>query len=386
MATQERYEFDELKAMCAGRWQEIITALSRVDVSEAIAKLGRHVKCPANDHGNTRQQFRLFKDFHETGGGICNTCGSYPNGFLLLTYLNGYEAKEAVKEVAQYLREKEIPARPKVQAPQAKPVFEVDSKKVDDLKAVWAESLPLAGSIAERYLRDRGITCALPDDAEVRFHPALEYFSGDGKLEGSYPAMVSLLRSCEKGYPLSIHRTYLDPAGGKAKVTVPKKLMSVPIEHAISELGGAIRLFPVAGDELAVTEGIETALAVRSQYPNLPVWATYSAMVLTKFRPPKGIRKVYIFGDVDSGGAGQAAAVTLAMRLYDEGIQSAIRLPLSDVALPAASAGWYNDKLTREAMARRLNVDGYHVTEACSSKDHLDSLVEQQKLKRRQSA
>ena len=103
--SKERYSFEDLRQQCIGQWPSIIAALSHADVSDALAKIGKHVRCH-NDHGNTKQQFRLYKDFAETGGGVCNTCGSSADGFAMFDYLNGWDRKTAVREVANYLRDR----------------------------------------------------------------------------------------------------------------------------------------------------------------------------------------------------------------------------------------------------------------------------------------
>jgi len=78
--------------------------------------------------------------------------------------------------------------------------------------------------------------------------------------------------------------------------------------------GGAIRLY--APDEtLAVTEGIETALAVRVA-TGLPLWATYSAGGMARLIVPPDVRLVIICADHDP--AGLDAARTLARRLLTE--------------------------------------------------------------------
>ena len=78
--------------------------------------------------------------------------------------------------------------------------------------------------------------------------------------------------------------------------------------------GGAIRLY--APDEtLAVTEGIETALAVRCA-TGLPVWATCSAGGMARLIVPPDVRLVIICADHDP--AGLDAARTLARRLLTE--------------------------------------------------------------------
>jgi len=52
-------------------------------------------------------------------------------------------------------------------------------------QAIWQSSQPAQGTIAEAYLRSRGLD--LPTTSVLRFHPRLKHPSG-----GLWPAMVSL--------------------------------------------------------------------------------------------------------------------------------------------------------------------------------------------------
>ncbi len=109
---KDRHEkFRQLERTAGGRWAEIIRALSCVDISDAIERR-RHIRCH-RDHGKTNAQFRVFKDFNQTGGGVCNTCGPFSNGFALLGFLNGWDYKTAVKEVAQFLEGRVISTPPR---------------------------------------------------------------------------------------------------------------------------------------------------------------------------------------------------------------------------------------------------------------------------------
>jgi hypothetical protein len=231
---------------------------------------------------------------------------------------------------------------------------------------VWKSTQCLTGTTGETYLRKRGIECGLPDESEVRFHPGLHYWDNDSGVSlGHLPAIVSLVRSAQSGEPLTLHRTYLSSTGDKASVPKPKKLMSAAIDGAISELGAAIRLFAVDGDCLAVTEGIETALAVRSAHPGLPVWACYSASVLTNFVPPVGVKHVLIWGDLDESGTGQVAAAKLAVRLARRGLDARILLPAEAPVFVNGNPhnGWYARDASRSDLVACLNANGYDVTD-----------------------
>lgn len=377
--TRKRYSFDELKERCIGRWEEILSGLSSVDISLALASR-KHVRCH-NDHGKTKNQFRFFGDFHNTGGGVCNTCGTFADGFAILNYLNGWDYKTAVKNVAEYLGdEQSAPVVRKASSSTPKPrAFELDERAEQSLRKVWTTGKPIQGTVVEDYLRKRGITAALPGLANVRFHPNLHYWDFDAEISlGYHPAMISLLRSSSAGHPLSVHRTYLSSDGSKADVPKAKKLMACSIDGAISELGAAVRLYDLEGPVMGICEGIETGMAIRSALPNLPIWAAYSANVLTNFQPPEGVKKVIVFGDVDTSGTGQVAAAKLAVRLRSCGIEAIVKLPKDGLSLPdEGKTGWYGKGATREDIERQLAIDGYTVKSSCESMDWLDCWIKE---------
>jgi putative DNA primase/helicase len=118
-----------------------------------------------------------------------------------------------------------------------------------------------------------------------------------------------------------LHRTYLTPDGHKAPVPTPKKLMSPALPGATR--GAAIRLLP-AGATLAVSEGIETALAVHLG-TGLPVWATICAQGMAALVVPDTVRLVVIGADHDAPGL--QAAKALARRMLAEGRRVKIVTP-----------------------------------------------------------
>jgi putative DNA primase/helicase len=89
--------------------------------------------------------------------------------------------------------------------------------------------------------------------------------------------------------------------------------------------GAAVRL-DLPTDTLAVTEGIETGLAVRLS-AGVPVWAALSAGNMAAIILPETVRLVIICADHDAGGTGQHAAKALARRLLREGRRVKMFLP-----------------------------------------------------------
>ena len=201
--------------------------------------------------------------------------------------------------------DRETVARPRAVAP-ARPDHSLEIRRILD------GCEPLAGSLAEVYLRSRGLK--VPDTPDLLSHPDLtDYDSRRG-----WPGMVAIPR-LTTGEPVGgIHRTFLrDDGSGKAPAG--KKMLG-----SIGE--AAVRLFALQDDgHLGVAEGIETALAAQAIF-GTPVWAALSADGMARLRWPESIRRVTIFAD--AGDAGRQAAATLSDRLNVADIPNRIVAPL----------------------------------------------------------
>jgi len=175
---------------------------------------------------------------------------------------------------------------------------------------LWEASSPAQGTLAETYLRSRGLN--LPPPTTMRFHAGLKHPTG-----GIWPAMVSLVTRGIDDAPLAIHRTFLARDGtGKAPVE-PQKMMLGPCR------GGAVRL-GCPGDVLMVGEGIETCLAAM-QATGRPAWAALSTSGMRALCLPDGIRAVTVLADGDE--PGEAAAGACARRWKREGRSVRIARP-----------------------------------------------------------
>ena len=334
---QERLKsYHELKADCAGKWPYILEDLAP-ELAAAIAANGNHVSCPV--HGG-RDGFRLFRDFAQTGGGVCNTCGKNPTGFGLLAWVRGYDFKDAVRDVAKWLRGEQASPTiyrrppPAVQAP-ADP-----AKARAVINRLWNYSRAIAGTPAEKYLSARGIW-SINHSSILRFHPEVGYYDfASKKFIGKFPAMLAPMTNAA-GTVIALHRTYLTPQGDKAPVAEPKKLTMTTEPPQ----GAAIKLFKCS-EILGVGEGIETVLAAHA-ISRMPVWSAYSAGNLEVLEIPNTVRHVVIWGDYDRKGAGQRSSEILAKRMIKSGRTVEVHLPKGDIPAGAKGIDWLDVLLTQ---------------------------------------
>jgi putative DNA primase/helicase len=85
-------------------------------------------------------------------------------------------------------------------------------KRTEAALAIWQGLQPAEGTLAETYLRSRGLHVSSPP--AIRFHAGLKHPSG-----GTWPAMVAHVTLGVHSAPIAIHRTFLTrDAMGKAPV------------------------------------------------------------------------------------------------------------------------------------------------------------------------
>lgn len=200
------------------------------------------------------------------------------------------------------------------------------SGSIEAARRLFAMSQPLAGTLAETYLRGRGITL-LHGTGNLRFHPRCYYKPDDGPTE-AWPAMIAAVTDLT-GRITGVHRTWLSPDGSdKAPVDTPRKAMG-------DLLGSAVRISE-PGSVMAAGEGIETTLSLRQVVPSMAMAPALSASHLAAILFPLRLRRLYIVRDNDP--AGDVARDMLMERANAEGIEA---IPLS----PAF--GDFNEDLQR---------------------------------------
>jgi len=316
-----------IKDLAAGLWLEIICSLAP-HLLYMIEHDRGHGPCP-NCGG--RDRARCYSDFETTGSIFCNNLVNGTDGFGALMDGNDWTFPEALGAVKSYL------GLDNGQVP-------ILARKWDGqrhrMQAVWGKAAQDTGRIAE-YFKHCGISIPVPNT--LRLHPRL-YRYEVGSTD-SYPAMLAEI--IRDGQRVGLHQTWLDRNGsGKAPCSQPHKAWKC----CESMTGGSIQLYPVEGDKpLALTEGLETALAVR-ELTGYPVWSCVNPRMLATVRLPESIKSVIICADKYKSNAGEIVAEKLAQRLIDEGRKVEISLPPLEIPDGAKSVYW-SDYLNSKEVA-----------------------------------
>jgi putative DNA primase/helicase len=201
-----------------------------------------------------------------------------------------------------------------------KPKPTLDKAQREKLERLWKAAKPLTGKdTASSYLAARGVSLETYPTM-LRFLPYLEYWDKDVLLS-LFPALIARVDHPHYGL-VALHRTYLHNDGKRKAELEPSRKLTRPIFEGATR-GAAIRLFE-ATERLAVSEGIETALAVYKA-TRWPVWSCVSAVGLEHVIIPEAVREVIICADHDR--AGKGAANSLARRLLREGKHVRVAVP-----------------------------------------------------------
>ena len=176
-------------------------------------------------------------------------------------------------------------------------------------------SQPIGGTLAEIYLRTRGLA-DLSSTECLHFHPRCWWRPEVGPTE-AHPALITAVTDLDRRIT-GVHRTWLSADGTtKAQLDPPRKAMGNLLGHAV--------WFGGVDDVLAAGEGIETLLSLRQALPLLPAIAALSAAHLAAVRLPATVRRLYVLCDRDP--AGERACTRLLDRARAVGIEGVILLP-----------------------------------------------------------
>ncbi|MEK4035394.1 toprim domain-containing protein [Methylocystis sp. IM2] len=200
--------------------------------------------------------------------------------------------------------------------PRKRATASAPSGSVEAARRLFDMSQPITGTLAQSYLRKRGIT-DLRGTGNLRFHPRCYYRPDEHSPTETWPAMIAAVTDLA-GKITGAHRTWLDPQrGDKAPLDTPRRAMGDLLGHAVR--------FGAGGEVMAAGEGIETVLSVRQVLPDMPMLAALSAAHLAAVLFPDTLRRLYILRDDDP--AGDGARDSLVERANAAGIEAIVISP-----------------------------------------------------------
>lgn len=309
--------------------------MSRLDATDLAQRLGRQAEAVCRFYlSNGRKQGNywqvgdarntagrsMFVRLHDTAKGVAGKWQDPATGEhgdlldVIRESLGLSDFADVAEEARRFLSLPHPEPEPVTFRPRTPPA---PSGSSEAARRLWRMTKPITGSVAESYLRKRGIA-DLRGTANLRFHPNCYWRpEGDGPTE-TWPAMIAAVTDLE-GRITGIHRSWLSPDGaGKAPVDPPRKAMG-------DLLGNAVR-FGDANDVMAAGEGIETILSLRQALPPMPMVSALSAGHLAAILFPADLRRLYIVRDNDP--AGDGARESLVDRAREAGIEAITLSPV----------------------------------------------------------
>jgi DNA primase len=263
-----------------------------------LERAGPELKACCPFHEERSASFTIFdggRRFH------CFGCGASGDVLDFVQRAHGVSLRQA----AEMITGSNLPSVHVHQLPAAE-----KDHRGEEARAIWRAAEPVKGTLAERYLRTRGLHLTIP--ASIRF-TRLRY----GKSGPLHPCLVAVVASVDNRL-IGIQRTYLN-ADGTGKASVPKAKLSL---GQVS--GGAIRL-GAAARSMFVCEGLEDGLTLMQELGRT-VWVSAGTSNLPGMQFPVGVDSVAIGGDADE--PGRVAARKAADVYLSRGLQARTFFPI----------------------------------------------------------
>ena len=121
-----------------------------------------------------------------------------------------------------------------------------------------------------------------------------------------YPVMLGIVTHPETGETLGVHRTFLTEQGQKAPVNA--------VKLSLGPIGGGVVRLGIDSEEIAIAEGIESALGAGMTLGLVP-WAALFAGNMPKLTIPRSVRAVTICQDDDENAVGHTSAIKLRNKI-----------------------------------------------------------------------
>ncbi len=291
-----------------------------------------------------------------TGGDMLSLIQHYTTGDFKTTLNEAFDFLGGQSHYLENFQEtpEQIALREKRQLEALRIAESENAKKLAHVQTIAKGTLPIAGTLAEKYLSEhRGIHGQLNSD-NLRFHPALKNWS-NGQ---TYPALVVLAHDADQRLT-GLQATFLDPLTackatmeqGNNKLSRGQIGFGSTVHHAISE-----NPHPT----IALAEGLETALSVAEAHPDWEVKLTFGVSNVEKVAIASGQQSLVICADNDGLDSGTAKSVKKAVEnLATQGIAAVVVEPTK----PQGIEKWdFNDALKKSGIESiRADLDQTHL-------------------------
>ena len=212
--------------------------------------------------------------------------------------------------------------------------------KLAKVKAIVEHTIPVQGTMAEKYLREiRKIRSIKFDDEVIRFHPALRnWMTGD-----ILPALIIVSRDKEN-HARGLQAIFLDPnTAKKANLGQYTKLSRGFISN-----GAVINKGDESKKKVAFAEGIETAFSIAEASPELKVYMTFGVSNFEKVALKETCKSILICADNDGINSGTTRMVEKVIKnLSDAGKNVWVAMPQK----PESTLKWdFNDELQQNGV------------------------------------
>lgn len=312
----------------AGGWEAVFRHYP--SMIKPMRSLSQH-PCPFTGAGTTK--FRLYKDWSVVGAGYHNDLGRISGGIEMVMHLEPDvcqgNAGKAARHILKLLGGLTTSTPPVQVSTKVQRLSDEELQQRQHFRdSLTRKSQPAKSHwLYKAYTKSRGLPAIQADNLLI----AGGVFHRDENGVKSYKNALLAAMSRVNGELVTYHRIYLDAKG--CGITGENRKMMLPPPCQQGEINGAaIQLaqprMGASGKILALTEGVETGLAVMAAM-DLPVWACYSSALLETVEIPSDVEVVVIFADNDyKTGQGIDSAEVCAKRLRDLGHRVRIVLPI----------------------------------------------------------
>ena len=270
---------------------EIIAAREKWPIAHLASKfttLRKHGRvltglCPF--HKEKTPSFTVYPD---KGCFVCYGCGARGDAIDFVMQSESVSFVEACKRMMK----DEAHKGPVVILKSGEKSFDIDrDRRIAHAHEMWLKALPIAGTLAERYLRETRRIQYPPPENLGYVHEV--YCS---QMKEVMPALIAPLQN-GAGHVTAVQRIFLEPETGDACRDENGKRLKL----TVGVMGdGAVRLAPESPN-LGIAGSVEDALAAMQLY-SLPVWATCGEMRLDRVWIPPLVDNLLIFADGDTQG------------------------------------------------------------------------------------